>query len=333
MTTGMAVTMAAAAATMTLIHATAPEAVGRIERLDPRLDDLIAPGAVIERVADGIVWAEGPLWDASRGRLLFSDIPRNAIFAWHPDEGVRLFRPRSGYSGEERFAGGEPGSNGLAFDARGRLTFCQHGDRRVVRIEPDGSLTVLADRYQGRRLNSPNDLVFRSNGDLYFTDPIFGLPGAFDDPGKELPFQGVFRLTPEGDLTAVITDIRLPNGIAFSPDERTLYVSNSQRSRPVWMAYPVREDGSVGPGREFAEASAWIHPSDGLPDGLEVDRAGHLFATGPGGVHVLAPDGARLGRIVTGVPTGNVAWGPDGTLYVAANHWILRLRTLTGPAR
>lgn len=311
----------------------APEPVGRIERLDPRLDALIPPGAIVEKVADGLVWAEGPLWDATTHSLLFSDIPRNAILTWRPDEGVSLAMPASGYTGDEPFRGREPGSNGLTFDREGRLVFCQHGNRRIVRRERDGRLTVLADRYDGKRLNSPNDLVYRSNGDLYFTDPPFGLPGAFDDEEKELPFQGVFRLTPGGELTALITDLRSPNGIAFSPDERTLYVSNSQRSRPVWMAYDVRPDGALGSGRQFAEASAWLHPSDGLPDGMKVDRSGHLFATGPGGVHVFAPDGTRLGRIETGVPTGNLAWGEDGVLFIAANHWILRLQTRTGPAR
>ena len=303
------------------------ETIGRIERMDPRFDALVAPGSVIEKVADGLVWAEGPLWDAADGSLLFSDVPRNGIFRWHPDAGVTLFMRRSGYSGDEPFEGREPGSNGLVFDRDGRLVFCQHGDRRVVRREQDGSLTVLADRYQGRRLNSPNDLVYAANGDLYFTDPIFGLPQAFDDPDKELSFQGVYRLAATGELTALVTDLRSPNGIGLSPDQRTLYVSNSQSSRPIWMAYALSASGSVLRARQFAEASAWVSPSSGLPDGLKVDAGGNIFATGPGGVHVFAPDGTRLGRIETGVPTGNVAFGPDGTLYIAANHWILRLRT------
>jgi gluconolactonase len=303
------------------------DTLGRIERMDPRFDALVAPGSAIEKVADGLVWAEGPLWDAADRSLLFSDVPQNAIFRWRPEAGVELFMARSGYSGEEPFAGREPGSNGLTFDREGRLVFCQHGDRRVVRREKDGSLTVLADRFQGKRLNSPNDLVYASNGDLYFTDPIFGLPRAFDDPDKELPFQGVYRLAANGELTAVVTDLRSPNGIGLAPDQRTLYVSNSQSSRPIWMAYTLTASGSVREGRQFAEASAWVRPSSGLPDGLKVDAAGNLFATGPGGVHVFAPDGTRLGRIETGVPTGNVAFGDDGVLYIAANHWILRLRT------
>jgi gluconolactonase len=305
-------------------------AAGRTERLDPRLDALIPAGAALETVADGLEWAEGPVWDASRGGLLFSDVPRNVVLLWKEGSGVaEVIRP-SGYTGKERFKGREPGSNGLAFDRQGRLVLCQHGDRRVARLEPDGSFTVLADRYDGKRLNSPNDLVFRSNGDLYFTDPPYGLPGAFEDPDKELPYQGVYRVTPEGKVSLMTRELSSPNGIAFSPDEKTLYVSNSDPKKPIWMAYPVLADGSLGPGRQFAEARAWVREGEGLPDGLKSDRNGNLFATGPGGIHVFAPDGTRLGRIETGDRTGNVNWGEDGSvLFLAANHRILRLRTTT----
>ena len=306
------------------------EPVGGIDRLDPRLDRLIASDAVVEKIADGLSWAEGPLWDASTGSLLFSDVPRNAIYRWRPGEGVTLAIPRSGYTGEAPFTGPEPGSNGLTFDRDGRLVLCQHGNRRIVRREPDGRFTVLADRFEGRRLNSPNDLVHHPNGDLYFTDPIFGLPRGFDDPERDLDFQGVFRVGSDGWVQAVVRDLPAPNGLAFSPDGRTLYVANSERSRPVWMAYDVGSDGAVSGGRQFAEASAWIQPNENVPDGMKVDRDGNVFATGPGGVHVFAPDGTRLGRIVVGVPLGNVAWGADGTLFIAANHWLVRVRTLTG---
>lgn len=310
----------------------APAAAGiRIERLDPRLDALLPPDAVVERVVDGHTWTEGPLWDAREGALLFSDVPRNAIYRWREGTGESVLLERSGYTGEGSFAGAEPGSNGLGFDGAGRLLICQHGDRRVVRLEPDGRRTVLADRYQGRRLNSPNDLTLGPNGDVYFTDPPFGLPGSFEDPAKELPFQGVFRIRADGTLDALITDLDAPNGLGFSPDGRTLYVSNAVHRRPIWMAYEVRADGSLANGRVFADATAYVTPDEGVPDGLEVDVMGNVFAAGPGGVHVFAPDGTRLGRIVTGVKTGNVAWGGDGsTLYIAANHWILRIRTGTG---
>jgi gluconolactonase len=236
----------------------------------------------------------------------------------------------SGYTGKDPFTGHEPGSNGLVFDRGGRLVMCQHGNRRIARRETDGRVTPLAERYEGKRLNSPNDLAFRSNGDLYFTDPPFGLPGSFADPAKELDFQGVYRLTPEGTLTVLTKELNAPNGIAFSPDEKTLYVSNAEHRRPVWMAYEVRPDGDLGPGRQFAEARAWVKEGEGVPDGLKVDRNGNVFAAGPGGIHVFAPDGMRLGRIETGVKTGNLNWGDDGSvLYVAANHWICRIRTTT----
>ena len=301
-----------------------------IDRVDPRIDTLIPRNAVVEQLADGIEWAEGPVWDASTGTLLFSDVPRNAVFRWSPDHGVSLFIDRSGYTGAEPFAGPEPGSNGLTFDAQGRLVLAQHGNRRVVRREHDGSFTIIADRFNGRRFNSPNDVVCRSNGDVYFTDPPYGLPKTFDDPAKELPFNGVYRVTPQGTVTLLVHDLEAPNGIAFSPDETTLYVSNSRASRPVWMAYAMRDDGSLESAREFAEASRWVADGEGLPDGMKVDVHGNVFATGPGGIHVYAPDGTRLGRILTGVPTGNVAWGDDGSsLYIAANHWICRVRTTT----
>ena len=305
-----------------------PTRFGVIERLDPRIDEVIARDAVLERVAEGIEWGEGPLWDPASNSLLFSDIPRNGIFRWTPGGGVTLAIDRSGYTGSAPFTGREPGSNGLTFDSSGRLVIAQHGDRRIVRREHDGSFTVLADRFEGRRFNSPNDLVYRSNGDLFFTDPPYGLPATFKDPARELPFQGVYRLTPRGELNMVVSDLSAPNGVAFSPDNRILYVSNSDRQRPVWMAYSVRDDGTLSEGWQFAEASQWVRDGDGLPDGLKVNARGHVFATGPGGIHIFAPDGARLGRIQTGVPSGNLNWGEDGTvLYITANHWICRLRT------
>jgi gluconolactonase len=305
-------------------------AVGRIERFDPRLDALVPSGAVLERVADGMDWTEGPVWDVKSGALLFSDVPRNVILQWNEGAGVTERVRASGYSGKEPFAGREPGSNGLVFDSQGRLVTCQHGDRRIVRRETDGSVTVIADRYDGKRLNSPNDLVFKYNGDLYFTDPPFGLPGTFDDPRKELSFQGVYRVTPGGRVILLTRELSAPNGIGFSPDEKTLYVSNSDRQHPVWMAYPVLPDGTLGRGRQFAEASAWVGEEEGVADGLKVDRNGNIFGAGPGGIHVFAPDGTRLGRLETGVKTGNLNWGEDGSvLYIAANHWILRLRTST----
>lgn len=298
----------------------------QFERLDPRFDALIPPDAVLEELAEGIEWAEGPVWDANDGALLVSDIPRNVILRWKEGEGLTLYLDRSGYTGTAPFTGREPGSNGLIFDGQGRLVMCQHGDRRVARREQDGSITVIADRYDGKRLNSPNDLVFGPNGDLYFTDPPYGLPGTFDSPSKELDFNGVYRVAPDGAVALLTAELSAPNGIAFSPDGGTLYVANSGPDH-FWMAYPVLEDGSLGEGRTFAKPS---ERGPGAPDGLKLDTDGNLFATGPGGVHVFAPDGTLLGRVLTGVPTGNVAWGGDGSvLYIAANHGLLRVRTTT----
>jgi gluconolactonase len=308
----------------------AREVIGRVERLDPRLDGLVAPGAVLERISVGHEWAEGPVWDARDGSLLFSDVPRNVVLRWSEGAGITPFLRASGYQGKAQFAGREPGSNGLAFDRAGRLLLCQHGERRIVRLERNGKLRVLVDSYRGKRLNSPNDLVIAPNGDLYFTDPPFGLPKTFADPKKELAFSGVYRLSANGGLTLLTRELEAPNGIGLSPDGRWLYVSNAVRERPVWVVYPVQEDGQLGPGREFASARDWMRKGEGLPDGLKIDREGNLFAAGPGGIHVFAPDGTRLGRIETGVPTGNVAWGGDGSvLYVAANRWIARIQTTT----
>jgi gluconolactonase len=195
-----------------------------IVRLDPRFDSLVPAGAVLEKIVDDHGWTEGPAWVSAGGYLLFSDVVKNAIYRWRRGEGDSLFLQPSGYTGKAPFPGAEPGSNGIAVDPEGRLVFCQHGDRRIVRREPDGRITVLVERYQGKRINSPNDLVFRSNGDLYFTDPPFGLPNSYHDSAKELPFQGVYRLGRDGRLTLLTGDLSGPNGIAFSPDERTLYV-------------------------------------------------------------------------------------------------------------
>jgi gluconolactonase len=302
----------------------------KIVRLDPRMDQLVARDAVVEKIADGFSWVEGPVWDRKGGYLLFSDIPNNSVFKWLEGAGVTLFLKPSGYTGSTRFEGKEPGSNGLTFDSSGRLVLCEHGDRRIARMDPDGRKTTLADNYEGKRLNSPNDLVFKSNGDLYFTDPPFGLPKAFDDPGKELDFSGVYRLTPDGRLTLLTKQIRAPNGIAFSPSEKTLYISNSEPGHAVWIAYDVREDGTISNGRVFFDATSEAKTKQGAPDGMKVDREGNLFGAGPGGLYIIAPDGTKLGAIEADVPISNCAWGNDGsTLYIAASSSIYRVKLLT----
>ncbi len=304
----------------------------RIVRLDPRFDELVPRDAAPEKIVDGYNWVEGPVWNRAGGYLLFSEIPSNSIYKWQEGNGTSLYLRPSGYTGAEPFPGPEPGSNGLAFDPEGRLVRNKHGDRQIVRREADGRDTVLVDRYQGKRINSPNDLVFKSNGDLYFTDPPFGLPKSFDDPGKELPFQGVYRLSKDGKLTLLTKDVRAPNGIGFSPDEKTLYISNADRENAVWLAFEVKDDGTLGKSRVFFDGTAWAKTGKGVPDGLKVDRHGNLFAAGPGGLHVFSPDGTHLGSFVADVAISNCAWGGDdgSVLYFTVSSAIYGIRLTTG---
>lgn len=303
--------------------------LGKIERLDPAFDRLVEPGAVVELLADRkFEWSEGPVWDGPKRRLLFSDIPRNMIWEWSEAGGLKEFLKPSGYTGSEPFTGREPGSNGLTFNKAGELILCQHGDRRIARLS-GGKFVTLADRYQGKRLNSPNDLVIKSNGDVYFTDPPYGLPKGAEDPAKELDFQGVYRLSSRGELTLLTRELSRPNGLAFSPDERTLYVANSDPSKAIVMAYVVKDDGTLGAGRIFFDATqAAQAKKPGLPDGMKVSRDGTVWATAPGGVLVYSSAGKHLGTLVTGVPTANLAFGDDGsTLYITADKNLARLRT------
>jgi gluconolactonase len=323
----------AAAARGAELERPAPPSGVEIQRLDPRLDALVPADAKLERVAEGFAWLEGPVWRSDPGALLFSDVVGNAIHEWRPGSAPRLFLAPSGYGGAERFSGREPGSNGLALDRQGRLLICQHGDRRIARLEADGTQTVLVDRFEGRRLNSPNDLVVRPNGDVVFTDPPWGLPRAFDDPARELSWSGVYRLRPDAGLELLTKELRAPNGLGFSPGGDLLYVSESDPANPRWVAFPVRSDGTLGAGRTFADGRAFAKRAEGVPDGLEVDARGNLFAAGPGGIHVFAPDGTHLGTLWTGVATSNCAFGGDGSdLYVTASDRIYRIRLLTrGP--
>lgn len=305
--------------------------LGSIERLSPEIDRLIPPGAEIEVLARGFEWAEGPLWIEDGGYLLFSDVPRNRIYRWKEGEGVGVWLEPSGYTGEVP-RGGEPGSNGLLLDADGRLVLCQHGDRRIARLAapleaPEPVFETLADRYRGKRFSSPNDAVFHSSGALYFTDPPYGLPEGPGDPARETEVHGVYRLGTDGSVKLLTGELTRPNGIAFSPDERTLYVANSDPERAVWMAWDVLDDGTIADGRVFFDATHWVGERPGLPDGLEVDARGNLFATGPGGVLVFAPDGRHLGTVLTTQATANCTFGEGGrSLYMTADGYLLRLR-------
>ena len=303
--------------------------LGKIERLDPALDRLVDPGAVVELLVDKkFQWSEGPIWDAPNRRLLFSDIPRNLIWEWSEAGGLKKFLEPSGYTGAEKFTGREPGSNGLTFNKAGELLLCQHGDRRIARLS-GGKFVTLADKYNGKRLNSPNDLVIKSNGDVYFTDPPYGLPKGVDDPAKELDFQGVYRLNSRGELTLLTRELSRPNGLAFSPDEQTLYVANSDPAKAIVMAYAVKSDGTLGAGKVFFDATqAAQEKQPGLPDGLKVSRDGTVWATAPGGIRVYSAAGKHLGTLATGVPTANLTFGDDGsTLYITADKNLARLKT------
>jgi gluconolactonase len=303
--------------------------LGKIERLDPQVDALVPPDARMEVLASGFTWSEGPVWVKEGGYLLFSDIPRNSVFKWKEAEGISLFLHPSGFTGNVYY-GKEPGCNGLLLDPAGRLVSMEHGDRRVSVLYKDGGKRTLVDNYQGKRLNSPNDGVFKSNGDLYFTDPPYGLPDRINDPRKELDFQGIYRLSKDGTLTLLTKEVKFPNGIGFSPDEKTLYVAQSDPTNAVWYAFDVKDDGTLGDSRIFFDMTGQVGKRPGLPDGLKVDRSGNLFATGPGGVHIFSPAGKHLGTLATGERTANCGWGEDGsTLFICADSHIARIRLTT----
>jgi len=302
------------------------DAGGTVERLDASLDAIVPQGSKIEKLAGGFQFLEGPVWVPEGAYLLFSDPNANRIYRWTPDGEVSVFRTKSGYTGIDIGSYHQPGSNGLALDRDGRLTIDQHGNRRVIRVERTGAVTVLADRYDGKRLNSPNDLVYRSDGSLYFTDPPFGLPKVFDDPKKETPFSGVY-LVRDGKVRLLIRELSGPNGLAFSPDERTFYVDNWDPQRKIIMRYDVEADGTLTNGRVFFDITK-SEPGDDAWDGIKVDQRGNVYAAGPRGIYVLTPQGRLLGLISPPEHVANFAWGDADrqTLYITASTGLYRIR-------
>ena len=308
--------------------------IGQIVRADLRLDKLIPKDAKIEVLASGFDWSEGPVWsraESGGGYLLFSDVPQNTIYKWTEKDGITPFLKPSGYTGLGTY-GNESGSNGLTIDRQGRLITCEHGDRRVsaMPLNGGGGKRTLADTYQGKRFNSPNDVVGHADGSFYFTDPPYGMKKGENDTNREVEGYGVYRIGPDGKVTLVVGDLTRPNGVAFSPDEKTLYVAQSDPKRPVVMAYPLQADGSVGAGRVvFGPEDMKKQEFDGGFDGMKVDRDGNLWVTGAGGVLVLSATGDFLGHIKIGVATANCAWGDDGrTLYITADMYLCRVRTI-----
>lgn len=309
----------------------------KTERLDAAFDALVPQGATLSKVATGFTWTEGPVWIPS-GYLLFAEIPSNSIRKLTSDGTVTIFKQPSGYQGSEPYGGKEPGSNGMTLDRKGRLTVAGHAARNIWRLEQlDGHAreTILADAYEGKKLNSPNDLVYKSDGSLYFTDPPYGLRTQDDsDPHKELKVDGVYRLpgaatqkpgaAPDNSkLQLLIKDLPHPNGIAFSPDEKYLYIANS--GPKIWMRYPVKADGTLGPGTTFYDATSDKRP--GGPDGMKVDVKGNIYSAGPGGVWILSPEGKHIGTLLTPEVVGNVAWGGPHhtTLYIMATSSVYRV--------
>lgn len=306
----------------------APPPPAQVVRLDPALDAIIAPGATIEKVATGFGFVEGPVW-TRQGSLIFSDIPGNAIMRLTPAGVATVFRAPI-YYGTNYRQGFHIGSNGLTLDKEGRVVIAEHGSRRITRLETTGEMTILADKFEGKRLNSPNDLVVKSDGAVYFTDPPYGLPQQNTDPAKELPYSGIFRIL-NGKVELMSKEMELPNGIGFSPDEKFLYVANSDPQKRFWRRFEVKADGTLGASTVFYNIPAPPDAPAGIPDGLKIDTKGNLFGTGPGNAFwIISPEGKLLGRIELPEVPANGAWGDDGkTLYMTARTSIYRIHLLT----
>lgn len=301
-----------------------------VEKLDPALDAIVGNQLTVSVIASGYEWTEGPLWLEGDKKLLFSDVPTNTIYQWTEEKGASIYLTPSGYTGEAP-RGGEPGSNGLTLDDEGNLLLCQHGDRRIAMMntsiaEPASDFTTISDTYNGKRFNSPNDLVFH-NYDIYFTDPAYGLEKQMDDPKKELPFQGVYRIPAEGQVQLMIDSLTRPNGIGFSPDGKKMYVANSDSEKALWYEYSINDSLKITSGKILWNATEQAKTEKGLPDGLKVDGQGNIFATGPGGIWIFSGDGKLLGKIKLEEATSNCALTADGkTLFVTNDMLVLKIK-------
>jgi gluconolactonase len=305
---------------------------GSIEKNDPALDAIISGDPKIEILAEGYKWSEGPVWIESEKMLLFSDVPNNTIFKWTEKGGAEVFLTPSGYTGEGPSASREPGSNGLTLDTSGKLILCQHGDRRIARYEgsfkdPKPVYVTVADRFEGKRFSSPNDAAVRNNGDIFFTDPPYGLPKQQDDSTKEISFNGVYKVSAAGAVSMLVDSLTRPNGIAFTPDQKTFIVANSDPDKARWYAYDLTENDSVVNARIFYDVTAFTKTEKGLPDGIRIDKNGNIFGTGPGGIWIFNKDGKLLGKIKLPEPTANCALADDEkTLYMTSNMYLLRVK-------
>ena len=306
--------------------------IGTIERLDPALDNIISANAKTEIIAEGFEWSEGPLWVEKHKMLLFSDVPMNTIYKWTEAKGKEVYLKPSGYTGTEPSVCKEPGSNGLTFDKNGDLVLCQHGDRRMARMDapldkPGAKFITLADTYNGKRFSSPNDAVYNRAGELFFTDPPYGLQTQDDsDTKKEISFNGVYKVKANGEVILLVDSITRPNGIAFTPDEKKLIIACSDPARPNWYIYEVNGD-SLTNGKIFYSAAEEGKTMRGLPDGFKIDKNGNIFASGPGGIYIFNSEAKKLGMIKLENAASNCALSTDEkTLYITNDMYVLRVK-------
>lgn len=298
---------------------------------DSIIYEVIPKNAQIEILGTGFEWSEGPVWLTTENKLIFSDIPNNSIFEWTEKEGIKLWLKPAGYTAKKE-RGGETGSNGLLLNPDGKLVLCQHGDRRLAVLKaplsnPKPEFETIAASYQSKKLNSPNDAVYHKNGDLYFTDPPYGLEFRMEDPAKELDFQGVFKVDKKGKITLLTKELSRPNGIAFSPNYKKLYIANSDPEKAIWMVYDVDEKGLLQNGKVLFDVTDKNTAITGNPDGMKVHPNGWIFATGPNGVWIFSPEGEHLGNIFTGEKTANCAFNEDySQLFITADSYLLRVK-------